>query len=262
MNTGSGGVGFGGNNTGRPGGIGDSARGGGTGGGDSTGQATGGGTGTKAGASASGGYGGGGNNQAGKGSNATGGADGGQGGQGGAGSAGGQNGQKGQGGPGGQGSASAGSFAAGSPSAGASGGGDSGGDPNGTASPSFNYSAGKRPSRRGHNWGLPDARTHSTAITRPIRVVVEPQRMVIMPERGEDRLPKQIPLKGKELTPQEVDQFVSAIQKHMQSWGLAVEGGYWKPLLKLEVAPDADDREGQIETALQGSGFELQRKLR
>jgi hypothetical protein len=32
--------------------------------------------------------------------------------------------------------------------------------------------------------------------------------------------------------------------------------------LKLEVAPDADDREGQIETALQGSGFELQRKLR
>jgi hypothetical protein len=109
---------------------------------------------------------------------------------------------------------------------------------------------------------LPDARVHSTAITRPIRVVVEPQRMVIMPERGEDRLPKQIPLKGKDLTPQEVDQFVSAIQRHMQSWGLAVEGGYWKPLLKLEVAPNADDRERQIETALQGSGFELQRKLR
>jgi hypothetical protein len=258
VNTGSGGVGFGGNNTGRPGGIGDPASAAGTGGGDSTRQAAGGGTATKTGASAPGGYAGAGN-QAGKGSNAAGGISGGQGGQGGAGSPGGQNGQGGQNGGGG---ATSGSFTAGSPSTGASGGGDSAGDPSGAASPSFSYSAGKRSPRRGQNWGLPDARVHSTAITRPIRVVVEPQRMVIMPERGEDRLPKQIPLTGKELTAQEVDQFVSAIQKHMQSWGLAVEGGYWKPLLKLEVAPNADDRERQIEAALQGSGFELQRKLR
>lgn len=157
-----------------------------------------------------------------------------------------------------------GSFAAGSPSgsAGAAGGGASGGDPSGAASPSLNYNAGKRSARRGQNWGLPDARNHATAITRPIRVVLEPQRVVIMPERGDDRLPKEIPLRGSELTPQETDQFVAAIQKHMQRWGLAVENGYWKPLLKLEVAPNAEQRQRQIETALQGSGFEVQHKLR
>ena len=48
----------------------------------------------------------------------------------------------------------------------------------------------------------------------------------------------------------------------MKSWGLAVQNGYWKPQIMMEVAPEAEAQCRDLQIALAGSGFELERKLR
>jgi hypothetical protein len=46
----------------------------------------------------------------------------------------------------------------------------------------------------------------------------------------------------------------------MQSWGLAVANGYWKPVLQIEVSADAEHQFQTLVQALDGSGFEIERK--
>ena len=48
----------------------------------------------------------------------------------------------------------------------------------------------------------------------------------------------------------------------MRSWGIAVDGGYWKPALSVEVQAGAEDRFAELQSNLSGSGIEIQRKLR
>lgn len=115
--------------------------------------------------------------------------------------------------------------------------------------------------KRGANWGIPGAQAHQTGITRPIRVTCLSDRIVVLPERGEDRAPQVIPV-SPAMTPQEADAVVAAVQKQMRDWGLAVAGGYWKPQLNVEVGNNAEPRFAELQTALQGSGYDLQRKTR
>jgi hypothetical protein len=112
---------------------------------------------------------------------------------------------------------------------------------------------------RGTNWGLPGANLRSTAVTRPIHVVVLLDRIVIVPERGDDRQPVTLRIQ-KAITAADVDKFVAAVQHEMKFWGLAVANGYWKPLLQLQVAPDAEHQYEALVGALEGSGFDVERK--
>lgn len=112
---------------------------------------------------------------------------------------------------------------------------------------------------RGSNWALPGAARHATAITRPIHVAVLLDRIVLVPERGIDRPPQHMKV-SRELTPQEVDAFVAAVQREMKSWGLAVQNGYWKPVLQMEVAPDSEQLFADLQAALENSGFAIERK--
>jgi hypothetical protein len=111
---------------------------------------------------------------------------------------------------------------------------------------------------RGSNWGLPGASGRATGITRTIRMAVLLDRIVIIPDRDDDR-PLQSLRVPDRLQQSDVDAVVVAVQKEMKSWGLAVAGGYWKPRLELQVAPDAEHHFADLQIALQGSGFELHR---
>lgn len=133
-----------------------------------------------------------------------------------------------------------------------------------------NFAAGKAPkagkgrtggASKANNWGLPDARDRLTGITRPIRVTCESNRLLILPDKGEAGKPIVIPV-SEELTPVEVQTFVAGVQKNMKSWGLAVAGGYWKPVLNVHVNPDAEERFAELQSVLQGSGFDIARKNR
>jgi hypothetical protein len=131
------------------------------------------------------------------------------------------------------------------------------GTPDGSSTQQGGSTAAKR--GRGQNWGLQGATPRATAVTRPIHLAVLADRVVIVPERGVDRSPQHLPL-SPQIAPQEIDRFVSAVQREMKSWGLAVANGYWKPVLHVEVAPDAEHHFADLVRALDGSGFEIERK--
>ena len=112
---------------------------------------------------------------------------------------------------------------------------------------------------RGNNWGLPGSRGRTTAVTRPVHVLIQRDRIALMPDQGDQRPPKVLPL-SPDLQPAEVDKFVAAVQSEIKGWGLAVEDGYWKPILQFNVSPDAERHFAELQTALSGSGFEIERK--
>lgn len=112
---------------------------------------------------------------------------------------------------------------------------------------------------RGNNWALKGADRHATAITRPIYVAVLADRFVLVPEKGDSRAPQHLRV-SPDMTAAEADAFVAAVQREMKSWGLAVDNGYWKPVLNVEVADDAEHQFDSLRIALEGSGFEVIRK--
>ncbi len=113
---------------------------------------------------------------------------------------------------------------------------------------------------KGKNWGLPEAQRHVTGVTRPIRITMQKDKLILLSER-EDRRPQEIGL-SPEMTSKEVDILVAGVQRQMRGWGIAVDGGYWKPALSVDVQPGAEDRFAELQSALNGSGIEVQRKLR
>jgi hypothetical protein len=124
--------------------------------------------------------------------------------------------------------------------------------------------AGKRPvqveslaKRRGRDWGLPDAAAAAVPINRPIRVECHRDRLVIVPEKGTGGS-RSIPLGPR--TEESIDEFVSTVWEHMQSWGIAGNGMYWRPILNVYVAPDAQRRYAELDTLLEDSGLNVEQK--
>ncbi len=109
---------------------------------------------------------------------------------------------------------------------------------------------------RGQDWGLPDASRGSTPLTRPIRVECLPDRLIVGPQQ--DGTGKTILLR--EHTGDSIDDFISAVWEHMDRWGIAGKGMYWKPVLNLYVAPEAESRFTDLEILLDDSGLSVERK--
>ncbi|HYW78865.1 MAG TPA: hypothetical protein VE890_04775 [Thermoguttaceae bacterium] len=110
---------------------------------------------------------------------------------------------------------------------------------------------------RGENWGLPGAADRSVGIKRPIRLDCYADRLVIVAP-GDPYGKRTIPLSPN--TEDSVDDLISAIWNHMDSWGIAGNGMYWQPELRLYVDPNASDRYDQLQTLLDGSGLTVVRK--
>jgi hypothetical protein len=111
--------------------------------------------------------------------------------------------------------------------------------------------------RRGEDWGLRDAARGSVGVTRPIRIDCYADRLVVLSERS--------PSENKEIklgrrTSASIDTLISEIWVHIESWGIAGRGMYWKPVLQIAVAPDAEDRFADLTTLLDGSGMTVKRR--
>ncbi len=111
--------------------------------------------------------------------------------------------------------------------------------------------------RRGEDWGLRDAARGSVGVTRPIRVECYADRLVIRADRNpaDD---KAIPFGPRTVT--SIDLFVSATWEHMERWGIAGRGMYWRPVLHVSVAPGAEQRFVEFSALLEGSGLAIVRK--
>ena len=86
-----------------------------------------------------------------------------------------------------------------------------------------------------------------------------PDRLMILPQRGEQQESLAVALPG--ALSDSIDEFVTAVWKHTEQWGIAVMNGYWKPVLNVEVAPGADQRFAELQSLLEGSGLEAKRVL-
>jgi hypothetical protein len=111
--------------------------------------------------------------------------------------------------------------------------------------------------KRGRDWGLRDASEAAVPVTRPIRVDCYADRLVLAPGEG-NHSPRTIPLDG----PAEasIDKFISAVWEHMDSWGIAGKGMYWRPVLTVRVAPGGQQRFAEISGLLEDSGLAVERK--
>ena len=94
-------------------------------------------------------------------------------------------------------------------------------------------------------------------ITRPIRVACYHDRLVIV---SEDALgpTKTVPLRSR--TEESIEEFVSAVWEHMNGWGIAGRGMYWRPILNLHVGTDAQPRFEELQALLEDSGLEVRRR--
>ena len=109
---------------------------------------------------------------------------------------------------------------------------------------------------RGRDWGLPNAARGSIPITSPIRIDCHPDRLVLVPERGLGQ-GKVIGLGPR--TEDSVDELISTIWQYIELWGSAGSGMYWRPVLSVHVAPNAELRYAHLKTLLDGSGLEVRR---
>lgn len=107
---------------------------------------------------------------------------------------------------------------------------------------------------RGRDWGLPDATRGSIGITRAIRVDCHQDRLVVAPDAGAGRA-KTIPLGDR--TAASVDALISTVWEHMDSWGIAGKGMYWRPVLNVHVAPNGEARFDELKVLLDGSGLDV-----
>jgi hypothetical protein len=111
---------------------------------------------------------------------------------------------------------------------------------------------------KGANWALRDVRINTVGITRPIAVDLYPDRIVIRPDVGDVRKPRVTRFKGP--LRDSMESFVSAVWTHIESWGIAVAGGYWKPVLRVRVQPGAETRFEELQVLLKDSGLIVERR--
>lgn len=109
---------------------------------------------------------------------------------------------------------------------------------------------------RGPGWGLPNAARGSIPITSPIRIDCHSDRLVLVPERGLGRA-KVIELGPR--TEDSLDELISAVWQYIDLWGSAGNGMYWRPVLSVRVAPNAELRYAHLKALLEGSGLEVRR---
>ncbi|MEZ6133750.1 MAG: hypothetical protein R3C53_02455 [Pirellulaceae bacterium] len=118
-----------------------------------------------------------------------------------------------------------------------------------------NESAQPVASSRGRNWAWSQGPPTETPVVRSIRIQCLEDRWLVLPDRGSSARPTVITFD--ESPRQRAERLAKTVIERVDSWGLALTGGYWKPVLTVEVAPNAAWRYEQLARLLEGSGLEV-----
>ncbi len=112
---------------------------------------------------------------------------------------------------------------------------------------------------QGRNWAVQAGTRGAVPIRRPIQVVVRQDQLALLPSRhavgGEAATGKVISLN--QPIGQISNEFVAALRTRIEEWGLAGNGMYWRPVLKLNVGPGAEQTAEQVLRLLKDSGVEI-----
>lgn len=110
--------------------------------------------------------------------------------------------------------------------------------------------------RRGRNWAWASGRPTQTSVVRSIFLHCFKDRWVLLPD---DRNPeKGLTITFDESPQHRAEQLAIAVNRRVESWGIALLGGSWKPILRVDVASDAQWRFDQLLQLMEGSGIEIQ----
>jgi hypothetical protein len=110
---------------------------------------------------------------------------------------------------------------------------------------------------RGADWALRDQAKGSVGVTRPIHIECYADRLVVIADR--DPAASKVIAFGPR-TEKSIDAMISAVWERIETWGIAGRGMYWRPLLQVHVAPDAERRFVELSRLLEGSGLTIERK--
>ena len=112
--------------------------------------------------------------------------------------------------------------------------------------------------RKGRGWAWSQGPPTQTAVVRSIRMICYADRWVVLPDSSRTAA-SAVTISCEEPPQQRAEKLARVVAQRVDEWGLALSGGYWKPVLTVEVAPDAEGRFQQLQQLLAGSGLELQR---
>jgi hypothetical protein len=102
------------------------------------------------------------------------------------------------------------------------------------------------------NWALRDVTPFASAVSRNIKIQCEANRYVLVPQTG---------LVGSRVIPitnsgyDAADKLVTAIWEFMDSWGMAGEKMYWRPVLQVKIMPGGEKQFQELKSLLQNSGI-------
>jgi hypothetical protein len=109
--------------------------------------------------------------------------------------------------------------------------------------------------KRGANWANAEASRRTSAITRPVRVVVRSEQLAVIPEGGTEADATIVSFK--QPIDRVVDQLAGAVQMQVVDWGLAGDAMYWRPTLVVTVAPGAQRQAERLAQLLDNSGLDV-----
>jgi len=109
--------------------------------------------------------------------------------------------------------------------------------------------------RRGQGWALPSRPQGGTGYLRPITVVCSANDLRIKTATGQERT---IDFESGPINA--VDLMVEEIWNRIDSWGIAGQGSYWKPQLRIKVQPGGEQRFAMLQQMLHNSGLVIQQE--
>lgn len=112
---------------------------------------------------------------------------------------------------------------------------------------------------RGGDWALPVRSPGSVAYHRPIRMRCLNDRLQILSEDQPNTVIAEFPFQPDVVS--SVDPLVDRLWKEIDSWGVAGYQAYWKPELRMEVAPEARYQYEVLSRLLDGSGLSVKETM-
>jgi hypothetical protein len=108
----------------------------------------------------------------------------------------------------------------------------------------------------GHNWSSRRYSPNSTAVSRPMNLVVMEDRWLVMRDDAIDKIETTIMMDKGPLEAR--NQLLQAISDRVDTWGVAVSEGYWQPKLTIEVTPRAELSAQRLQKLLEGSELDAE----
>ncbi len=112
-------------------------------------------------------------------------------------------------------------------------------------------------SERKKGWALEGAVPFSAPMSRTIKIQCDANQFVFSSQQG-GKTHRAIPIGPSVVSA--TDKLVSEIKSQMESWGMAGEKMYWRPILEVTVLPGGEERFKELQYLLQNSGLVVERK--